>query len=128
MAGNGVDVDPDVLDDASAAIAEVVDEHDGHAVRLGGGDYGHSGLAGAVGTFVEQVDLASQQHVTVLDVLAVELSTQAESYRAVDERAQTMFTGLTPDGLFQSPITLPDWYTPPTTPTFPAPTRPGDPQ
>jgi hypothetical protein len=128
MAGNGVDVDPDVLDDASAVIAAIVDEHDGHTLGLGGGDYGHSGLGGAVGTFVEQVDLASQQHVTVLDVLAVELSSQAESYRAVDERAQTMFTGLTPDGLLQSPITLPDWYSPPVAPTFPAPTRPGDPR
>lgn len=128
MAGSGVDVDPDVLDDASAEIGAVVDEHDGHTIGLGGGDYGHAGLAGAIVTFVEQVDLASQQHVDVLDVLAVELSSQAESYRAVDERVQTTFTGLSPNGLLQSPITLPDWYSPPAAPTFPAPTRPGDPQ
>lgn len=92
MAGNEVDVDPEVLDGASAEVGAVVDEHDGYHLELGGGEYGHDGLAAAATAFAGQLDQATVQLVVTIDVLAGELVRQAESYRAVDEQVCTAFS------------------------------------
>lgn len=94
MAGGSIDVDPDELDQASSAVAGVIDEHEGVEFALGAADYGHDGLKTAADTFGTQTRLAVDQLTTTLDVLAVELTTQAEAYRAADARSDDTFTGL----------------------------------
>lgn len=94
MAGGSIDVDPDELDGASVVVGGVVDSHGQTELAIGAADYGHDGLKAAAATFGTQTGLAVGQLTTTLDVLAVELSTQAEAYRAADARADGTFTGL----------------------------------
>lgn len=114
MAGGSIDVDPDELDEASSTVASVVDDHADTELALGAADYGHDGLKSAAATFGTQTGLAVGQLTTTLDVLAVELSTQAEAYRAADARADDTFTGLG-SSLVPTPTPSPG----------PAPTPPG---
>lgn len=114
MAGGSIDVDPDELDQAGNAVSGVVDDHDPTELALGAADFGHDGLKAAAATFGTQTVLAIGQLTTTLDVLAVELSTQAEAYRAADEQANSTFTGLG-SSLVPTPSPSPG----------PAPTPPG---
>jgi hypothetical protein len=100
-----VRVDPEVLDAASGAITRVVDDHEGDVPALGGGDYGHAGLATATTTFRTQYGLAREQLVLTAGVLAGELTAQAASYRAVDDGAAGSMTSL--NGGFPVPAPSP---------------------
>lgn len=94
MSGSALDVDPAALDAAASSISTVVDAHDDAPPALGGGDYGHAGLATATATFHTQYGLAREQLVLTVDVLADELGRQAESYRAADSAAAGTMTSL----------------------------------
>jgi|GEM_PF-6280650 len=89
-----VRVDPEVLDAASSSLARAVADQDGDVPALGGGDYGHDGLATATSTFRTQYGLAREQLVLTVDVLAEELSAQADAYRATDDAAAGAMTSL----------------------------------
>lgn len=56
-----------------------------------GMSYGHEALSAAVITFTEDVDLGVNQLATKTKDLAVGLTEQVESYRAVDVRVQDLF-------------------------------------